>query len=275
MPFSRSRSPESMTRSTTAWFARKVPVWRSIASTRVVLPWSTWATMAMLRRSSRFGGAGAGGGGRRSGRRCGGHGRGECRTSVLGRRSAPSDRLLASGAMTVAAVILSATAEGALDDTLGPAAGPPARRPRLVRRGAADRRRVARPGRRRRGGAGRDRGDPRLPGAGRERSGRPDGPWRRAGQAEVARDDRCADLAGADDLGRTRDRHVADRGARDRPGHDPAARLARRAGLAGPRPDRPPRRPAGRRARPDAARRRRGARRDGPDASRRARRSRA
>ena len=53
MPFSRSRSPESMIRSTTAWFSRNTPVWRSIASTSVVLPWSTWATMATLRRSVR------------------------------------------------------------------------------------------------------------------------------------------------------------------------------------------------------------------------------
>jgi hypothetical protein len=29
-------------------FERKVPLWRSMASTRVVLPWSTWAMMAML-----------------------------------------------------------------------------------------------------------------------------------------------------------------------------------------------------------------------------------
>jgi hypothetical protein len=29
---------------------RKVPAWANIASTRVVLPWSTWAMMAMLRR---------------------------------------------------------------------------------------------------------------------------------------------------------------------------------------------------------------------------------
>ena len=64
MPFSRSRSPESMTRSTTAWFARNVPVWRSIASTSVVLPWSTWATIATLRRSARIA-VGDGGGGRR------------------------------------------------------------------------------------------------------------------------------------------------------------------------------------------------------------------
>src|SRR6478672_11842916 len=54
IPFSRSRSPESMTRSTTAWFDRKAPVWRSIASTSVVLPWSTWATIATLRRSARI-----------------------------------------------------------------------------------------------------------------------------------------------------------------------------------------------------------------------------
>src|SRR5262245_6624707 len=53
MPFSRSRSIESRTRSTTASFARNVPVWRSIASTSVVLPWSTWATIATFRRSER------------------------------------------------------------------------------------------------------------------------------------------------------------------------------------------------------------------------------
>ncbi len=53
MPFSRSRSPESSTRSTTASLARNAPVWRSIASTSVVLPWSTWATIATLRRSWR------------------------------------------------------------------------------------------------------------------------------------------------------------------------------------------------------------------------------
>ena len=53
MPFSRSRSPESMTRSLTDSLARKAPDCRSMASTRVVLPWSTWATMATLRMSSR------------------------------------------------------------------------------------------------------------------------------------------------------------------------------------------------------------------------------
>src|SRR5215207_5523453 len=53
MPFSRSRSIESMTRSFTSWLARKAPDCQSIASTRVVLPWSTWATMATLRRSWR------------------------------------------------------------------------------------------------------------------------------------------------------------------------------------------------------------------------------
>src|SRR5215510_12662082 len=50
MPFSRSRSMESMTRSATSWCAPKEPVWRSMASTRVVMPWSTWATIATLRR---------------------------------------------------------------------------------------------------------------------------------------------------------------------------------------------------------------------------------
>ena len=53
MPFSRSRSPESRTRSVSSLSARKAPVWRSMASTKVVLPWSTWATIATLRRSSR------------------------------------------------------------------------------------------------------------------------------------------------------------------------------------------------------------------------------
>ena len=53
MPFSRSRSIESITRSLTSWFSRKAPDCQSMASTSVVLPWSTWATMAMLRRSSR------------------------------------------------------------------------------------------------------------------------------------------------------------------------------------------------------------------------------
>ena len=54
MPFSRSRSPESMTRSVTSWWAPNAPVWRSMASTSVVLPWSTWATMATFLMSSRF-----------------------------------------------------------------------------------------------------------------------------------------------------------------------------------------------------------------------------
>src|SRR5690349_24457913 len=53
MPFSRSRSIESMTRSATSWFWRKAPDCQSMASTSVVLPWSTWATIATLRRSSR------------------------------------------------------------------------------------------------------------------------------------------------------------------------------------------------------------------------------
>ena len=43
-----------MTRSTTTSLARKMPLWRSMASTSVVLPWSTWATIAMLRTSGRI-----------------------------------------------------------------------------------------------------------------------------------------------------------------------------------------------------------------------------
>ena len=51
MPRSRSSSFESITRSATRSLARKMPLWCSRASTSVVLPWSTWAMMAMLRRS--------------------------------------------------------------------------------------------------------------------------------------------------------------------------------------------------------------------------------
>src|SRR3954465_14808402 len=53
MPFSRSRSIESMTRSATSEPSRKAPDCQSIASTSVVLPWSTWATIATLRMSER------------------------------------------------------------------------------------------------------------------------------------------------------------------------------------------------------------------------------
>src|SRR4051812_9189396 len=42
-----------MTRSFTSWFWRKAPDCQSMASTSVVFPWSTWATIATLRRSSR------------------------------------------------------------------------------------------------------------------------------------------------------------------------------------------------------------------------------
>src|SRR5271165_2060274 len=50
MPRSRSSSLESITRSTCVSLARKVPLWFSMASTRVVFPWSTCAMMAILRR---------------------------------------------------------------------------------------------------------------------------------------------------------------------------------------------------------------------------------
>src|SRR5215218_5826267 len=53
MPFSRSRSLESIARSSRCAWSPKELVWRSMASTRVVLPWSTWATIATLRRSLR------------------------------------------------------------------------------------------------------------------------------------------------------------------------------------------------------------------------------
>ncbi len=53
MPFSRSRSPESMTRSATFDPARNAPDCHSMASTSVVLPWSTCATIATFLISSR------------------------------------------------------------------------------------------------------------------------------------------------------------------------------------------------------------------------------
>src|SRR5689334_16347866 len=53
IPFSRSKSIESSTRSATSWLSRNEPLCQSRASTSVVLPWSTWATIATLRRSSR------------------------------------------------------------------------------------------------------------------------------------------------------------------------------------------------------------------------------
>src|SRR5579863_483002 len=49
MPRSRSSSFESITRSTCCSLERKVPLCCSMASTSVVLPWSTCAMMAMLR----------------------------------------------------------------------------------------------------------------------------------------------------------------------------------------------------------------------------------
>src|SRR5512139_1577423 len=64
IPFSRSRSIESITRSGTAWCSRKMPLCFSIASTSVVFPWSTWAMIATLRMSA---GECAKGGGLREG----------------------------------------------------------------------------------------------------------------------------------------------------------------------------------------------------------------
>ena len=54
IPFSRSRSPESIARSSTCWCAPNAPPCQSMASTSVVLPWSTCATMATFRRSVRL-----------------------------------------------------------------------------------------------------------------------------------------------------------------------------------------------------------------------------
>ena len=54
MPRSRSRSLESIARSVTRWFSRKVPDCCRRRSTRVVLPWSTCAMIATLRRFIRW-----------------------------------------------------------------------------------------------------------------------------------------------------------------------------------------------------------------------------
>src|SRR5687767_14326206 len=53
IPRSRSRSLESKMHSPTSWLARNSPLWRSRQSTSVVLPWSTWAMIAILRTSVR------------------------------------------------------------------------------------------------------------------------------------------------------------------------------------------------------------------------------
>ena len=58
MPRSRSSSLLSMARSATRSLARNTPACRNIASTSVVLPWSTWAMIATLRRSGLTTGAG-------------------------------------------------------------------------------------------------------------------------------------------------------------------------------------------------------------------------
>src|SRR5579862_5554313 len=55
MPRSRSWSLESMARSACASLARNAPDWASSWSTSVVLPWSTWAMMAILRSDMRGG----------------------------------------------------------------------------------------------------------------------------------------------------------------------------------------------------------------------------
>ena len=52
MPRSRSRSLLSIIRSATCWCLANVPACTSSLSTSVVLPWSTWAMMAMLRRAA-------------------------------------------------------------------------------------------------------------------------------------------------------------------------------------------------------------------------------
>src|SRR6059058_1924618 len=54
MPRSRSWSIESIARSGAVSCSVNTPDWRSMASTSVVLPWSTWAMIATLRMSARW-----------------------------------------------------------------------------------------------------------------------------------------------------------------------------------------------------------------------------
>ena len=61
MPRSRSRSLESSARSSMCWFSRTEPDCLRSWSTSVVLPWSTWAMMAMLRMSIKTGALWGGG----------------------------------------------------------------------------------------------------------------------------------------------------------------------------------------------------------------------
>ena len=54
IPRSLSISLESITRSATSWFSRNTPLCFKSSSTKVVLPWSTWAIIATFLMSSRF-----------------------------------------------------------------------------------------------------------------------------------------------------------------------------------------------------------------------------
>ena len=107
-----------------------------------------------------------------------------------------------------------------------------ARGHRLVRWRSPRRGGRRRPGRRCREGPDRERGGARSTGTGGARSGRPDGARRRPRACRGHRHDGRPALAGAHDLGGTRDRDVADRSPRDGPGFDAAASVAGRRGLA-------------------------------------------
>ena len=210
MPFSRSRSPESRTRSTTAWFARKAPVWRSIASTSVVLPWSTWATMARLRRSLRMAVA------RRRRWGTGGRisrwlGRPDCRH---GTRAGPWLPAAVHSEHDCCRRDPVRDRRGRPGRHPGPASRAASRRSGLVGRCPAGDGRLARSGRRGGRGPCRERGRLRLPRPARSRTGRPDATGRGAGPGPGAGDATLPDLAGQDDLGRAGDDHLADRGAR-------------------------------------------------------------
>ena len=223
MPFSRSRSPESITRSTTASLARKTPVWRSIASTSVVLPWSTWATMARLRRSSRTAEPAAGACGLGRGAR---HGECDCRTRTASARyDARYDRCCRDP--------VRADPRAPLAD----AAGRPAARRSSSRRGPAARRRSWSSRSTRSGGrCGRARriaGSAGRAGAGRDGPGRPDRARHAPSRPSRSRRPRPPDLAGPHGVGRRRDGHVADRGTRRASRLRPAAALRGRAWLAG------------------------------------------
>src|SRR6187399_656000 len=198
IPFSRSRSPESMTRSTTAWFERNVPVWRKSASTRVVLPWSTWATIATLRRSARTAVGVAEAAESGTGVYCSkSNGTPDCPMDAGTWLSPDAGRYTRVHDRCRRHPVRHRRRSGRGHARPAPRATPGG--PGLVGWRAPDRRAGTRSRRRRSGHAGRLGGGLRLPCPARDRPDRPDGPRHGTGDGRGPRYDRRPALAGADD----------------------------------------------------------------------------